>query len=269
MSSTTDPFDHEFDADVLNRRYQLCRVGFFLLAAAALVRAVDVGLHIAMFMTMNGALLGVFEETWYLWVVRGAMVGAGLVGAYLLWGRWDHPKWTSRTGLLITVGLVDLVLWVMECSDQGGQGAGLANDHHWVRLHLARAVSWAQLGLGVGLAAAFLDHLGHHREARSAERIYGFIVSGIALWLLYFARQTGWSHGWPLQQRRLDGLAIVLLLSYFLPLTLASAQLMTLDLRCARESARLLDDWRRHLAQKGTELLKSRSEQDEFKDLFP
>src|SRR5207247_1065358 len=103
-------------------------------------------------------------------------------------------------------------------------------------------VSWVQLSVGVGLAVAFLDHLGKHREARSGEKVHGFLAAGVALWALYFVRQTAWTQGWPLVQRPLDGLGVILLMSYFLPLTLAAAQLMTLDLRCAREAAHFIDD---------------------------
>ncbi len=259
MSLSTDPFlpnqDLTLDHDSLHRRYQLCRLGFTFLAVATFLRALDVALHLGVLLTFGG-LFGVVQDEWYQWGLRGAMVAAGLVGPYLLWARWDHPKWMSMTGLLITAGLVDLVLWGLDRS----VGGPMQGEHQWVRLHLARGVSWLEVGLGTRLVTTFLDHLERHQLARSSEKLYGFLATGVSLWLFYMVRQTAWRQGWPLAQRGLDGLGLTMLMAYFFPLALAAARLSILNLSCAREAAILVADWRRHLAGSDKELLQSRSE---------
>ena len=41
-------------------------------------------------------------------------VWGSLAGAMLLWGRWDHKSWQRRTGLLLVMCIVDLVVWFVD-----------------------------------------------------------------------------------------------------------------------------------------------------------
>lgn len=259
-----DGFEPILDHAELVSRYSLCLMGFILLAAGMTLRGIDVGLHLWIFLTFGIRLIGVFEQDWYFWLVRGGWIAAQLAGPFLLWGRWPHRRWTVLTGLLIVAGLIDLGLWVVDLQQRGGPAVVALGDHLWLRLHLARAASWVQVGAGVGLAAAFLDHLGAHKDARRAERIGGFLMAGVPLWLLYFIHETAWSNGWPLVQWGMDELGRILLMAYFLPLTLATIQLMVVDMIAAREANRLAADWRTHQLHHGTELLRSRSDFTDF-----
>ncbi|MFO0956087.1 MAG: hypothetical protein U0800_01325 [Isosphaeraceae bacterium] len=259
-----DPFEPILDHTEVMSRYSLCLAGFTLLAAGMMLRGIDVGLHLWIFLTLGLRMIGVFDQDWYFWMVRGAWVVAQVAGPFLLWGRWPHRRWATLTGILLGAGLLDLGLWIADSQERGGQLAPGLGEHHWLRLHLARAASWLQVGAGVGLASTFLDHLGRHQEARRAERIRGFLVAGVALWLFYFVRETAWDHGWPLVQWGLDDLGRLLLMAYFLPLSLSAVQLMVIDMIAAREANRLIADWRSHQLHHGTELLRSPSDLADF-----
>ena len=43
-----------------------------------------------------------------------------LIGATLLWGRWDHVSWQRRAGLFLVMNLVDVGLWFIARGDAHG-----------------------------------------------------------------------------------------------------------------------------------------------------
>lgn len=264
FASGADPH-FEVDYEEHANRYKICQSGFALIALGCFLRVVDVALHLALFFPnprpMIPALLQVFDHPVYQWLVKGLMSLAMLLGPYLLWGRWQEAVWKRRTGLLLTIGLVDLLLWVLDNEESLGMQF-LGDDHKWARLHVARAISWGQIYLGALIAADFLAHLDRPRVARGAQTILGFLAAGVSLWTLYLIRQTAWTDGWPLRQLPLDPLSLILLIAYLLPLTIASIQLMAVCLVCFREAAALALDLRAHAADpgRGLEALRSRSE---------
>lgn len=258
---------HDHDYEEHANRYRICQWAFALVALGVLLRAVDVALHLAfffhprVFLAIPGQL---FEHPVYQCAVKGTLCVALLLGPYLLWGRWSEPAWKRRNGLLLTIALVDIILWVLDNEDI--LGMRLIGDHHkWLRLHVARAISWLQIYLGTLVVADFLAHLDKPREARGAHTILGFLAAGVCLWILYMIRQTAWMAGWPLAQVPLDPLALIVLIAYLLPLTIASIQLLALCLLCYRESAVLSRDLRAEAADPGQAMnaLKSRSELDD------
>lgn len=264
MSST----DVEVEHDDHIRRYRLCQAGFVLIAVGMLLRAIDVGLHLGVFFTPRWfiALQNLFAGRFYAWAIRAPLVVSMIGGPYLLWARWSHPKWMRGTGLLVAVGLIDLVLWGFDCHQFLGIG-GDDPGHQWLRLHVARAVSWVQVTFGAALVAEFLDHLGRHGEARACQKVRGFVVTGVAIWILYFLVQTSWDGGWPLMQRGLTPTSMLLLMAYLLLLTVASIQLMAVSILSAHESLTLAEELRRHQHDHDTGLLRSRSEtHDDFPD---
>ena len=54
------------------------------------------------------------------------MILAMLVGPYALWGRWPDRAWIRRSGLLIVVGLVDVILFGLDHLQELGLGRGRA-----------------------------------------------------------------------------------------------------------------------------------------------
>lgn len=238
----------EYEIDDHIRRYRLCRAGFALIAFGVLLRAIDVGMHVGLMMSIfdrNRLFFDAINHPLYGWVIKTPLTAALLLGPYVLWNRWPEPSWQRRTGALVTLGLIDAFLWVLDNErtfglDLGGEG------HKWLRLHVARAISWAQLYLGAAVAADFLDHLGRHREAKAAGTVRGFLAAGVSIWALYFVQQTVWAAGWPLQQRGLNLMMIVLLVAYLLPLSVAAVQVMALCLISHREASRLTADLIRH-----------------------
>ena len=53
----------------------------------------------------------IMGQTWYQWL-DAPIVWCRLIGAILLWGRWAQKSWQRRTGLLLALCMVDLVLMV-------------------------------------------------------------------------------------------------------------------------------------------------------------
>jgi hypothetical protein len=253
-------YDPGFDLDEHVRRYRLCQAGFLLIAMGMLLRCVDVGLHLGVFFSLRGmALINILEGLWYAQGVLAPMVLAMVMGPYLLWARWSEPAWLRATGLLVMVGLIDLLLWFLKYGDALGFQVGDVG-HTWLRLHAARAVSWIQLGMSATLVGLFLDHLGHHREANRTRSIRGFLTAGLAIWILYFLQQTDWSAGWPLNQRPLRPLSLILLSAYLLPLTIAGIQVLALCLFSYRQAGALVNELRSHHTESVLSPLRSRSE---------
>ena len=93
--------------------YRLCRLGFAILSFALVVACLTTILILPRLFGGRGvpalaAELGVVD-----WV-DAPVVWGSLVGTYLLWGRWDNPSWQRRSGLLVVMGVVDVVLWLLE-----------------------------------------------------------------------------------------------------------------------------------------------------------
>src|SRR5262249_32730053 len=102
----------DLEREKLRVTYQVCRLGFGLLTVA---------LGLACFTSILPLLanfhrdlfflyIRILRSSWYPWISVPITWG-GLVGVTLLWGRWDHPSWQRRAGLLLVMNLVDGALW--------------------------------------------------------------------------------------------------------------------------------------------------------------
>ena len=76
-------------------------------------------------------LFSVFHRDLVDWIheIRGIawleapIVWGCLIGATLLWGRWDHVSWQRRAGCFLVMSLVDLGLWFVDRGDAIGPAA--------------------------------------------------------------------------------------------------------------------------------------------------
>ncbi len=97
-----------------------------------------------------------------------------LLGVIILWGRFDHPGWQRRVGLLLVMSLVDAGLWFLD----HGEALGIADGnfgHEWLLGHVGQALGWAEFALLAGLSSEYLEHLGEDYARESGQ---GHAVDG-------------------------------------------------------------------------------------------
>ena len=99
----------DLEREQLRKTYQVCRLGFGLLAVALGLACITAILPLlARFFQGELAVLIIRIEfsSWYEWIDVPITFGS-LLGTALLWGRWDHVSWQRRAGLLLAMTLVD------------------------------------------------------------------------------------------------------------------------------------------------------------------
>src|SRR3954470_15133152 len=97
----------EQEREEQRRTYVLCRLGFAILSIALALACISWALSMAGFLLFP--IVGRIRRSAFLYWVDPPLGWGSLVGTYLLWGRWSHPSWQSRSGLLLVMGLVDLI----------------------------------------------------------------------------------------------------------------------------------------------------------------
>ncbi len=224
----------EYDPDQVRRTYQLCRIGFLLLAIA-LVPAC-----LLMLLSMVG-LLGdpqlfnrIAESPWNQWVSTISVWGS-LVGTMLLWGRWEHKSWQRRTGLLLVMCIVDLVVWFIDRGENQPPGQG-----NWFRSNLGQALGWAEFALIASLSGDYLVHMGLTQADDSARSTRSLSATGAVVWLLMFCELTHWDAGWPLRRRNLNMHSWLLFVGSELIWTITLIQVTALVVASLRQSNRTL-----------------------------
>jgi len=254
-------FDPE--RDQIRKTYQLCRMGFAIMAMA---------LVLACFESVLG-LFGNFEPGLVLWL-RGApwlewldapMVWCMLIGTTLLWGRWEIPSWQRRSGLLLVMCLVDIGLWFVDSGETLGLHFGNIG-HDWLRRHVGEALGWAEFTLLSSLSCDYLVHLGVDHARESDKSIRSMAATGAMVWMLLFCQQTDWGGGWPLQQRARRIAVETLLLQHgsLLIWTITLIQVTALVISAVRQTSRVLEEMDRD--EQENDLLRSRSDSSrEFK----
>jgi hypothetical protein len=239
--------------------YQLCRLGFGVTAFALAVACVSTFLF----------LPGLFGGPPFLpWLVQGPfwrwsdapVVWGSLIGTYLLWGRWNDPGWQRRAGLLLVMGLVDLILWGFDHGDD--LGLRLADiGHPWLRDHLGQALGWAEFALISGLACDVMVHLGVEQAAETGRATRSLAASGASVWMVLFLLRTDWKH-WPLIPRRgLSFQAILLELGWRMIWTVTLIQVTALTIAATKQCSAVLAEMA--LEDQQSDVFKSPSE-DEF-----
>jgi heme exporter protein D len=251
----------DIEREQLRKTYQLCRLAFAILAVALVVACFDslLGLF-GRFEQGPGLLTWIYASAWYQWL-DAPMVWGCLIGAILLWGRWDHVSWQRRAGLFLIMNLVDLVLWVMARGDAMGARVG-EFGHEWLRLNLGRALGWGEFALLSSLTCDYLVHLGVDYARDSDKSTRSMAATGAMLWLLLFCQTTHWRAGWagwPLQGHHPRGLEGLLLSHGFhLIWTITLIQVTALVISAVRQSTDVLQEMDRE--DEENDLLRSRSD---------
>src|SRR5262249_21522108 len=251
----------DFEREQLRKTYQLCRLGFAITA---------IGLTIASFASVLG-LLGFFQRnlfnlihnaTWYQWL-RTPIVWCALIGATLLWGRWNHASWQRRVGMLLLICLVNLALWFVAHGEAMGLQVGNVG-HRWLRENIGLALRWGSFALLARLACDYRVPVGVEHAGDSAKSSRSMTATGALVWMLFFSQQAEWSAGWPLRPRRIGGVeGDLLVYGFSLIWTITLIQVTALVFSAARQTGHVLNEMDQE--DQESDLLRSRSDSlDDF-----
>jgi hypothetical protein len=187
----------DLEPEKQRQTYQLCWLGFSLLSVALVLATASVLLVLAHIFLIPG--LAFIQLSWLSWIEIPIVWGT-LAGSYMLCGRWTDSGWTRRSGLLVVMCMVDVVLWLLSQGYELGQGRGGLEQHEWLCAHIGEALGWAEFALLASLSGDFLAHLGvdHAPDAGKATR--SLAAAGAAVWIFLFWLRTDWTQ-WPLNHR--------------------------------------------------------------------
>ena len=197
----------DLEREQLRKTYEVSRMGFAILSAA-LVLACLTALMPIMRNFYPELHRRIITMPWFQWLDVPITWGS-LLGVTLLWGRFDHPGWQRRVGLLLVMSLVDAGLWFLE----HGAALGLVQGdlgHDWLRQNVGQALGWAEFALIAGLSCEYLEHLGVEYARESGKTTRSMAATGAVVWLLLFCQCTNWS-GWPLVPHRIRSIEEFLL----------------------------------------------------------
>jgi hypothetical protein len=246
----------DLDREQVRKTYQLCRLGFGITAVALVLACV----------TSLLTLLGSFEPNLIDWMrekslhqwVDTPIVWCSLIGATLLWGRWDQASWQRRSGLLLAICAVVIVLWFLASGEMLGLRVG-EFGHPWLRDRFREALTWAKFALLSSLSCSYLVHLGVEHASDSDKSARSMAATGAMIWMLLFCQQAHWAAGGPFQRRRMIGLESHLLFHGFrLIWVITLIQVTALVISAVRQSTYVLQEMDREDQEQ--DLLRSRSE---------
>jgi hypothetical protein len=230
------------ERDRLRKTYQVCRLGFGILALALILASLTFILSLAYQFTLHPIFREIFGSSWYHWI-DAPIIWASLIGTTFLWGRWESPSWQRRVGLLMVMCLADVILWVMS---QGSEIGIINRDfgHEWLRSNLGQALGWAELALISTLAADYLVHLGVGQVDEAAKSIRSLVTTGAAIWMVLFCAQTDWRMGWPLRPGGRIGNpeGLLLTMGVLMIQTIILIQVTGLTLLATRQSSQAIAD---------------------------
>jgi hypothetical protein len=246
----------DLEREQFRKTYQMSRVGYTILSAALLLAC-----FIALLDQFGSFHRGLFQlivrSAWFPWIDLPIVWGS-LLGATLLWRRWEEASWQRRSSLLLVMSLADVVLWVLDHGAALGRGE-LTIGHQWLRSNLGQALGWSEFALLASLASDYLGHLGVEHAAESAKSARSMAATGAVVWMLVFCERTDWARGWPLQPHRpIRALETVLLIhGWNLIWTITLIQVTVLVISAARQSSRVLEEMERE--DEASDPLRSRS----------
>ncbi len=239
------------------KTYRLCRLGFAILSFALVVACLTTMIVLPRQFGGRGFFRWLQDLPGWQWI-DAPVVWGSLVGTYLLWGRWDNPSWQRRSGLLVVMSVVDVVLWLL---DHGG-ALGLRTDevgHNWLRHNVGQALGWAEFALMSSLACEILVHLGLSQAAETGKATRSLAGTGAALWMIFFCEITNW-HVWPLVVRRPTLPVLLLDLGSTMIWTITLIQVTALTIAATRQCSAVLAEMDREDVE--NDPLKSASEKD-------
>jgi hypothetical protein len=245
----------ETEREQARKTYQLCRFAFTSYGVALVVASIAAVVELLWMFRLNQARW-IAGQAWYQWL-DAPIVWCRLIGAILLWGRWDQKSWQHRTSLLLALCMADMVLWFVARGEMLGLHGGDVG-HEWLRMIISRAMSWGRMALLSSLAGDYLVHLGVENARESDKLTRSMTVTGALVWMLFICQQTNWSV-WPLQHAMRRNLESELLLHGFVLIySITLIQVTALVISAARQSSVVLAEMDREDQQE--DLLRPQSD---------
>jgi hypothetical protein len=214
-------------------------LGFVGVSAALLVASLSTVVGMLLLFSGRGQIGGFFGISHWDFIEESFVVWTSFLGVCLLWGRQpDDPTWQRRSGLLLMMCLVDVVLWSLD----HGQLLGLSEakfGHEWFRRILGQALGWSEFLLIASMAADTAARFGQPQAVEFGKAARSMVTSGSLVWLMYFYQRTSWDLPvWPLRERPMDKGTIMLWLGMVFLNTICLIQTTTLCLLAAQASSR-------------------------------
>ncbi len=215
------------------RRYQW---GFSALGLALVVAGMfSVGGLLAFFFKLPQ--LGIAIQGWDFWE-ETVVVLSSFVGVGLLWGRWPDESWRRRSGLLLFMCLIDVVLWSLDHATRLGL-SDVAIGHEYFRRSLGQALSWSEFALIASLSSGMTTHLGESRALDLGRAPRSLATVGASVWFVYFFLRTNWNPPiWPLRENPFDFRLFPILTGWLFLSTLVLVQVTLLCLYAGRTCGR-------------------------------
>jgi hypothetical protein len=247
----------DIEREQLRKTYQLCRLGFSILAFALVLACFDSLLDL--FSRFDRGLATWVHQSMLDQWLNAPIVWGSLIGATLLFGRWDHASWQRRAGLFLIMNLVDLGLWFVSRGDAMGVAAG-EFGHEWLRVIMGQALGWGEFALISSLTCDYLVHLGVDYARDSDKSTRSMAATGAMVWLLLICQRTDWHAGWPLQvHHQVRNLETMLLHHGFrLIWAITLIQVTALVITAVRQSTEVIAEMDRE--DQENDLLRSRSD---------
>jgi len=229
------------ERETQRQTYQLCRLGLAILSLALVLACFTSSLMLLYQFGARSIVLWFVRLPGWRWVGTPVVWG-GMIGTYLLWGRWNEPSWQRRTGLLVVMNMVDLILWALD----HGQELGFLHEevgHRWLRSNLGEALGWSELALMASLTGDLMAHLGVEQAREASKSTRSLAATGAVIWLILFCHSTLWDK-WPLEGPRRDRSLETLLLSLGSTMvwTITLIQVTALSIAATRETGRALNE---------------------------
>ncbi len=240
----------------LRPRYRLCKLAFGLASMALGLQCADIALSLgAQFFGMADLWKLVHSPRWRLFVGT-PITWSAVVGSYLLLGRWRHPGWNRRAGLLALMNAIDLGFWASDNGVLLGFQIPELQDP-WLR-YAGSVLQWFELMLFASLAAEVASHLGRAEATEASRLTRSFAMVGLTLWFIILLSCTAWFPArFPVFRVRSFEVFLLILGSQAL-LAISAFQVTILCLQASRECGRLLAEL--GPPDHGDDLLRSRSE---------
>jgi hypothetical protein len=240
------------------KTYQLCRFGFASYGVALVIASISAVIMLLSVFRLE-QVRWINTLPWFQWRDIPIVWGR-LIGALLLWGRWNHQSWRRRSGLLLALCMADLGLWFVARGEAMGLHGGDIG-HEWLRDMIQWAMTWGRLALLSSLAGDYLVHLGVENARESDRLTRSMTVTGALIWMLFFGQQTNWAAGWPLQNRAVVNNVLeteLLLHGFTLIYSITLIQVTALVISAARQSSVVLAEM--DYEDQEDDLLRPRSE---------
>ena len=237
--------DPDFEREDLRRSYRLSGIGFSIYAFSLTVSSVlSVGMLYLIFTGHNpdfGRVLGIDN---FRFLFGGFRVWTRIAAAVFLCSAWREVEWRRRSGFLVVLTIVDVLLWAHE----NGQILGLASapaSHEVLSQCIYMALVWPKFGLIAGLAGDLTDHVGTHHSDRLVKAARRTASTGAVVWFFYFLEHIDWHGGWPLRWRPFTVNLLLFELGTMVISTICLLQTTMLCLRAGRAAGSSLREMSR------------------------